>query len=166
MTDPLMPILGIAPQKPGYVAATTAHMVDNVHKVPMEKDTANITSEEGGRTNVRTQMASKIDQIPVINKKETQYFIKIQIGTPRVWHTVTFDTGSSVFGIFSKSPLHYDAGSMFDHTGGLLASKVTIIAIVFVVVVVVVAAGFVIRLATSSTRDVKVGSSEEKRTLL
>ncbi len=108
-----------------------------------------------------------------------------------MWHTVTFDTGSSVFGIFSKSPPHYDAGSMFDHTGGLLASKVTIIAIAFVVVVVIIAVGFVIRyaprtrthalmrahtharthawshrLATSSTRDVKVGSSEEKRTLL
>lgn len=164
MTDPMMPILGIAPQKPGYVAAKKAHMT-NVHKMPVGRRPSNVTSEEGGRV-PPSHLARRIDNIPVINKKETQYFIKIQIGSPRKWHTVTFDTGSSVFGIFSKSPPHYDAGSMFDHTGGLLASKVTIIAIGFVVVVIMIAAFFVIKMATSSTRDVKVGSSEEKRNLL
>jgi hypothetical protein len=33
-----------------------------------------------------------VDDVPVINKKETQYFIKIQLGTPRREHVVTFDT--------------------------------------------------------------------------
>jgi len=58
-----------------------------------------------------------VDDVPVINKKETQYFIKIQLGTPRKSHVVTFDTGSSVFGIFSKSPPSRKNISMFDHPG-------------------------------------------------
>jgi hypothetical protein len=115
MTDPMMPILGIAPQKPGYVAAKKAHMT-NVHKMPVGRRPSNVTSEEGGRV-PPSHLARRIDNIPVINKKETQYFIKIQLGTPRKSHVVTFDTGSSVFGIFSKSPPSRKNISMFDHPG-------------------------------------------------
>jgi hypothetical protein len=42
------------------------------------------------------------DRIPVYNQLETQYFINISVGNPRQNFTVIFDTGSSVFGIFTK----------------------------------------------------------------
>ncbi|KAJ1471544.1 hypothetical protein T484DRAFT_1843648 [Baffinella frigidus] len=42
------------------------------------------------------------DRIPIWNQEDTQYFINISIGNPRQKFTVIFDTGSSVFGIFTK----------------------------------------------------------------
>ena len=38
----------------------------------------------------------------VYNQLETQYFMNISVGNPRQNFTVIFDTGSSVFGIFTK----------------------------------------------------------------
>ena len=49
-------------------------------------------------------MQLDVDNLPIINKHETQYFIELMVGSPPVPHVVTFDTGSSVFGIFSKVP--------------------------------------------------------------
>ena len=34
-----------------------------------------------------------MDRIPVVNKKGTQYFMDVGIGTPRQKFTVIFDTG-------------------------------------------------------------------------
>jgi len=42
------------------------------------------------------------DRIPIWNQEDTQYFINVSIGTPRQKFTVIFDTGSSVFGVFTK----------------------------------------------------------------
>ena len=43
-----------------------------------------------------------MDRIPIVNKKGTQYFMDVGIGTPRQPFTVIFDTGSTVFGVFTK----------------------------------------------------------------
>jgi hypothetical protein len=44
---------------------------------------------------------NQVDRIPIVNKKGTQYFMDVGIGTPRQTFTVIFDTGSAVFGVFS-----------------------------------------------------------------
>ena len=41
---------------------------------------------------------TQVDRIPIVNKKGTQYFMDVGIGTPRQPFTVIFDTGSTVFG--------------------------------------------------------------------
>ena len=47
-----------------------------------------------------TQRLTQVDQIPIFNKKGTQYFMDVGVGTPRQPFTVIFDTGSAVFGVF------------------------------------------------------------------
>lgn len=42
------------------------------------------------------------DIVPVVNHEDTQYFVNVSIGTPRQKMPVIFDTGSSVFGVFSQ----------------------------------------------------------------
>lgn len=46
--------------------------------------------------------STEVDQVPVFNKKGTQYFVDLKMGTPPQKFTVIFDTGSSVFGVFVK----------------------------------------------------------------
>jgi hypothetical protein len=43
---------------------------------------------------------TQVDQIPIFNKKGTQYFMDVGVGTPKQPFTVIFDTGSAVFGVF------------------------------------------------------------------
>jgi hypothetical protein len=45
---------------------------------------------------------TQVDRIPIVNKKGTQYFMDVGIGTPKQKFTVIFDTGSTVFGVFTK----------------------------------------------------------------
>jgi len=47
-------------------------------------------------------LITQVDRIPIVNKKGTQYFMDVGIGTPRQPFTVIFDTGSTVFGVFTK----------------------------------------------------------------
>jgi hypothetical protein len=42
------------------------------------------------------------DRLPVINQEMTQYFVNVTVGTPKQTFTVIFDTGSAVFGIFTR----------------------------------------------------------------
>jgi len=46
--------------------------------------------------------STEVAQVPVFNKKGTQYFVDLKMGTPPQKFTVIFDTGSSVFGVFVK----------------------------------------------------------------
>ena len=66
----------------------------------------------------------QVDQIPIFNKKGTQYFMDLSIGTPRQPFTVIFDTGSAVFGIFtSKDALPSSIRSKLSQSS---AMKVTV----------------------------------------
>lgn len=47
-----------------------------------------------------TERLTQVDQIPIFNKKGTQYFMDVGVGTPKQPFTVIFDTGSAVFGVF------------------------------------------------------------------
>eukprot|EP00961_Rhodomonas_salina_P107209 1443410-Rhodomonas_salina.1 len=48
-----------------------------------------------------TTRLNEVDQIPIFNKKGTQYFMDLSIGSPPQPFTVIFDTGSAVFGVFT-----------------------------------------------------------------
>lgn len=48
-----------------------------------------------------SEVLTQVDRIPIVNKKGTQYFMNVGIGTPRQEFTVIFDTGSTVFGVFA-----------------------------------------------------------------
>jgi hypothetical protein len=109
LTDTVRPLIGIGKQAKGVKAVTKPAAVAIPKLVLHKKSQASGGHIESGNVTV--------DDVPVINKKETQYFIKINLGTPRKDHVVTFDTGSSVFGIFSKSPPSRKNISMFDHPG-------------------------------------------------
>ena len=73
--------------------------------------TQKVIPEMGGTRLASTEVLSRI---PVYNKQETQYFINISIGTPRQEFTIIFDTGSSVFGLFSKAPPGYTHRAIFN----------------------------------------------------
>ena len=79
------------------------------------------------------------DRIPVYNQLETQYFINISVGTPRQNFTVIFDTGSSVFGVFTRcipdAPNygHCTFGGGPDGDSGLLISGAVFVAAVSIV---------------------------------
>jgi hypothetical protein len=102
LTNPKAVTIGIAPQKKGYKPVTVPTEVQisesarQIQKHPLHK-TSVVPHRE--QATIKT-----VTNLPVINKRETQYFIQVLIGTPAVSHLVTFDTGSSVFGIFSKTP--------------------------------------------------------------
>ena len=42
-----------------------------------------------------------VDRIPIENSMGTQYFMDVTIGEPKQKFTVIFDTGSTVFGVFT-----------------------------------------------------------------
>jgi len=108
LTDKQRPILGFAPQNEDYSPVKIA--VES--KYPMTKlSTQKVIPEMGGTRLASTEVLSRI---PVYNKQETQYFINISIGTPRQEFTIIFDTGSSVFGLFSKAPPGYTHRAIFN----------------------------------------------------
>ena len=49
------------------------------------------------RTGALSSHASGVELLPIVNKRNTQYFMKLSIGTPPQPFTVIFDTGSAVF---------------------------------------------------------------------
>jgi hypothetical protein len=75
--------------------------------VPQSRSTLNptpetqvITETKAIRKDYHAAIAS--DRVPTVNHENTQYFVNVSIGTPRQKMPVIFDTGSSVFGVFSK----------------------------------------------------------------
>jgi hypothetical protein len=90
-------VIGIGKQSESY---TPAKHHATIAKVPAYKRKPLNISSESAPPRYKAPMAT--DRIPIWNQEDTQYFINVSIGTPRQKFTVIFDTGSSVFGVFTK----------------------------------------------------------------
>jgi len=105
MTD-RKPVIGIAPLNKAYQLVKHSTLASfELHQAPRGK----LLLLRGAETMYpaeHSQTLTQVDRIPIVNKKGTQYFMDVGIGTPRQPFTVIFDTGSTVFGVFTyKSDL-------------------------------------------------------------
>jgi len=107
MTKENAPIIGIGKLNENYSPVT--HSVSGFYtleQAPLAKFPVSRRSSQQLSTAMMPGQAegssTEVDQVPVFNKKGTQYFVDLKMGTPPQKFTVIFDTGSSVFGVFVK----------------------------------------------------------------
>ena len=95
---PQLVLVGMAERNPAYKVLDFYEPARKLTKlIASKRPFVNVSRHPPG---YEVPIAS--DRIPVYNQLETQYFINISVGSPRQNFTVIFDTGSSVFGIFTK----------------------------------------------------------------
>jgi hypothetical protein len=100
MTQRERPIIGIAPLNLKYAPVRQAGLgTFELHHAPISKLQL-LRGEETMFPAEHTERLTQVDQIPIFNKKGTQYFMDVGVGTPKQPFTVIFDTGSAVFGVF------------------------------------------------------------------
>ena len=95
------PILGIAPLNHFYKPATKNQLVE-VDSVVAPKSKLSIA--KGAQVMFPAEhedVLAAVDRIPIENSMGTQYFMDVTIGEPKQKFTVIFDTGSTVFGVFT-----------------------------------------------------------------
>jgi hypothetical protein len=103
MSDKLRPIIGIAQLNLQYSPVTNSELdYYHEHRAPFPKLQL-LKGEETMFPAEHTTRLREVDQIPIFNKKGTQYFMDLSIGTPAQQFTVIFDTGSAVFGVFTQA---------------------------------------------------------------
>eukprot|EP00286_Rhodomonas_abbreviata_P012883 CAMPEP_0181331768 /NCGR_PEP_ID=MMETSP1101-20121128/24703_1 /TAXON_ID=46948 /ORGANISM="Rhodomonas abbreviata, Strain Caron Lab Isolate" /LENGTH=563 /DNA_ID=CAMNT_0023441301 /DNA_START=30 /DNA_END=1721 /DNA_ORIENTATION=+ len=96
------PIIGIAPLNKHYNLVNQNVLASfEINKAPKSKLTL-LRGSEVMYPAEHSEVLTQVDRIPIVNKKGTQYFMDVGIGTPRQPFTVIFDTGSTVFGVFTK----------------------------------------------------------------
>ena len=96
------PIIGIAPLNKRYVPVARNSLASfELDEAPKGK-LHMLRGAEVMYPATHTERLTQVDRIPIVNKKGTQYFMDVGIGTPRQPFTVIFDTGSTVFGVFTK----------------------------------------------------------------
>jgi len=102
MSDKLRPIIGISQLNLKYAPVTVSELdYYHEHRAPFP-NLSLLKGEETMFPAEHTTRLREVDQIPIFNKKGTQYFMDLSIGTPRQQFTVIFDTGSAVFGVFTQ----------------------------------------------------------------
>jgi hypothetical protein len=102
MQDADRPIIGIARLRADYMPVTTDAMHNlQLAEVPVHR-LALLRGEETMYPASHRSRLEQVDQIPIFNKKGTQYFMRVAVGTPAQPFTVIFDTGSAVFGVFTR----------------------------------------------------------------
>ena len=95
------PILGIAPLNKMYKPVKSLTLSEfELSVAPKQKLTLTKANKVMYPAS-RTEELTKVDRIPIENSMGTQYFMDVDIGTPRQKFTVIFDTGSTVFGVFT-----------------------------------------------------------------
>jgi len=100
MTQRERPIIGMAPLNLNYKPVQNSEMgTYELHHAPITKLQL-LRGEETMFPAEHTERLTQVDQIPIFNKKGTQYFMDVGVGTPKQPFTVIFDTGSAVFGVF------------------------------------------------------------------
>jgi hypothetical protein len=96
------PIIGIAPLNKAYQLVQQPSLASfELDKAPKSKLTL-LRGDEIMYPAEHSEVLTQVDRIPIVNKKGTQYFMNVGIGTPRQEFTVIFDTGSTVFGVFAN----------------------------------------------------------------
>ena len=95
------PILGIAPLMKSYKPARSNALVEvDSFVAPKSK----LSLAKGAQVMFPADHEEKlaaVDRIPIKNSMGTQYFMDVHIGEPKQKFTVIFDTGSTVFGVFT-----------------------------------------------------------------
>jgi len=113
MTQEGSPALGLAPLNPNYIPTTRP----SAGKFTMLKNSPSSTKipaiQNNGRRLGMLARTEGLTRLPVRDKHETQFFINVSVGTPPQKRLVIFDTGSSIFGLFSKAPLGYKHAANF-----------------------------------------------------
>jgi len=100
MTQRERPIIGMAPLNLNYKPVQKSEIgTYELHHAPITKLQL-LRGEETMFPAEHTERLTQVDQIPIFNKKGTQYFMDVGVGTPKQPFTVIFDTGSAVFGVF------------------------------------------------------------------
>ena len=102
MSDEKRPTIGIARLNLDYAPVSGSELdYYHEHRAPITKLEL-LKGEETMFPSEHSTRLREVDQIPIFNKKGTQYFMDLSIGTPSQQFTVIFDTGSAVFGVFTQ----------------------------------------------------------------
>jgi hypothetical protein len=102
MEDETRPIIGIAALNKAYKPVSSAVLgYYELQKAPRAKLQL-LRGEETMYPAEHSKRLDEVDQIPIFNKKGTQYFMDVAIGSPKQPFTVIFDTGSAAFGVFTR----------------------------------------------------------------
>ena len=102
MEDETRPVIGIAALNKAYRPVSQAVLgYYELQQAPRAKLQL-LRGEETMYPAEHSKRLDEVDQIPIFNKKGTQYFMDVSIGTPSQPFTVIFDTGSAVFAVFTR----------------------------------------------------------------
>ena len=95
------PILGIAPLNKFYKPAQTNSKVEVDSFIAPKSKLSVVKGAQVMFPAEHEDRLAAVDRIPIENSMGTQYFMDVGVGTPRQKFTVIFDTGSTVFGVFT-----------------------------------------------------------------
>jgi len=95
------PILGIAPLNKFYKPAQKNTLTEVDSYVAPKTRLSIIKGAQVMFPAEHEDALAAVDRIPIENSMGTQYFMDVNIGTPKQKFTVIFDTGSTVFGVFT-----------------------------------------------------------------